>query len=251
MCCPYRTRCSDRTHSMHRKPTNNNTTATTTAARELTVPATERPTACLRNRLVASPATAHASAKSARPSIAAISTYAAVTPRSMSRDSTNGSSYAPQIAANIKKIISGNNTRTSPLRRTLASPHWPAWLPWPPTAAAVFCTSIALLLVHRGSRSALLPTRPPILSQRETDFQCLAAWAAPFSWGLHHNSSRWTMRRADVRYTGGQKLRGGCDMKLDLTSTAFKEGEPIPKQYTGDGRHLSPPLAWDDPPAGT
>jgi Raf kinase inhibitor-like YbhB/YbcL family protein len=40
-------------------------------------------------------------------------------------------------------------------------------------------------------------------------------------------------------------------MKLDLTSTAFKEGEPIPQQYTGDGRDLSPPLAWGEPPAGT
>ena len=40
-------------------------------------------------------------------------------------------------------------------------------------------------------------------------------------------------------------------MKLDLTSTAFKEGEPIPKQYTGDGRDLSPPLAWGEQPAGT
>jgi Raf kinase inhibitor-like YbhB/YbcL family protein len=40
-------------------------------------------------------------------------------------------------------------------------------------------------------------------------------------------------------------------MKLDLTSTAFKEGEPIPKLYTGDGRDLSPPLKWGEPPAGT
>ena len=40
-------------------------------------------------------------------------------------------------------------------------------------------------------------------------------------------------------------------MNLQLTSTAFQEGQPIPRQYTGDGRNLSPPLAWRDPPAGT
>jgi Raf kinase inhibitor-like YbhB/YbcL family protein len=40
-------------------------------------------------------------------------------------------------------------------------------------------------------------------------------------------------------------------MALELTSTAFGEGEPIPEQYTGDGRNASPPLQWQDPPAGT
>src|ERR1700736_854590 len=40
-------------------------------------------------------------------------------------------------------------------------------------------------------------------------------------------------------------------MKIELTSTAFREGEPIPKLYTGDGKDLSPPLKWTDPPAGT
>src|SRR5262245_18052333 len=39
-------------------------------------------------------------------------------------------------------------------------------------------------------------------------------------------------------------------MTMQLTSTAFREGEPIPKQYTGDGRNVSPPLRWADPPDG-
>ncbi len=38
---------------------------------------------------------------------------------------------------------------------------------------------------------------------------------------------------------------------LDLTSSAFAPGEAIPAQYTCDGQDLSPPLQWDDPPAGT
>src|SRR5437762_6437024 len=40
-------------------------------------------------------------------------------------------------------------------------------------------------------------------------------------------------------------------MALELTSTAFKEGDTIPKQYTGDGTNAPPPLKWADPPAGT
>jgi Raf kinase inhibitor-like YbhB/YbcL family protein len=40
-------------------------------------------------------------------------------------------------------------------------------------------------------------------------------------------------------------------MALELTSTAFREGEPIPEQYTADGRNVSPPLKWQDTPAGT
>ena len=33
-------------------------------------------------------------------------------------------------------------------------------------------------------------------------------------------------------------------MSIKLTSTAFKEGEMIPRQYTCDGEDMSPPLSW-------
>ena len=36
-----------------------------------------------------------------------------------------------------------------------------------------------------------------------------------------------------------------------LTSTAFAEGEPIPRKYTCDGEDISPPLQWRDVPEGT
>ena len=36
-----------------------------------------------------------------------------------------------------------------------------------------------------------------------------------------------------------------------LTSAAFAAGAPIPRVYTCDGRNVSPPLRWTDPPAGT
>ena len=43
----------------------------------------------------------------------------------------------------------------------------------------------------------------------------------------------------------------GYVMKLDIRSTAFGEGELIPKKYTCDGADVSPPLSWSLPPEGT
>jgi hypothetical protein len=36
-----------------------------------------------------------------------------------------------------------------------------------------------------------------------------------------------------------------------LASSAFADGQHIPRKHTGDGADLSPPLSWSDPPAGT
>lgn len=36
--------------------------------------------------------------------------------------------------------------------------------------------------------------------------------------------------------------------ELKLTSTAFKEGQAIPRQYTCDGVNVSPPLEWSGAP---
>src|SRR5215831_4253066 len=38
---------------------------------------------------------------------------------------------------------------------------------------------------------------------------------------------------------------------MQLTSTAFREGETIPTKHTGDGDDVSPPLRWDGVPQGT
>lgn len=40
-------------------------------------------------------------------------------------------------------------------------------------------------------------------------------------------------------------------MAMQLTSTAFADGEPIPRRYTGEGEDVSPPLSWTDLPEGT
>jgi len=39
--------------------------------------------------------------------------------------------------------------------------------------------------------------------------------------------------------------------KLKIESSAFKNGRPIPRRYTGDGENVSPPLAWSGLPEGT
>lgn len=40
-------------------------------------------------------------------------------------------------------------------------------------------------------------------------------------------------------------------MAFAVSSSAFKNGSPIPPRYTRDGENVSPPLAWNDVPEGT
>jgi Raf kinase inhibitor-like YbhB/YbcL family protein len=42
---------------------------------------------------------------------------------------------------------------------------------------------------------------------------------------------------------------GSEKMTIKVTSTAFNDGELIPKKYTCDGENVSPPLAWSGVPA--
>jgi Raf kinase inhibitor-like YbhB/YbcL family protein len=41
------------------------------------------------------------------------------------------------------------------------------------------------------------------------------------------------------------------ELTMDVTSTAFDDGEPIPRKHTGEGEDLSPPLVWSGVPEGT
>jgi len=43
---------------------------------------------------------------------------------------------------------------------------------------------------------------------------------------------------------GADKSQPPKAMNLTITSTAFTEGQPIPKKYTGESEDVSPPLAW-------
>ena len=55
----------------------------------------------------------------------------------------------------------------------------------------------------------------------------------------------------DVPAARVEEEEGGAVMSLELTSAAFTRGAAIPRQYTGDGPDVSPPLKWTDPPGGT
>jgi len=46
-------------------------------------------------------------------------------------------------------------------------------------------------------------------------------------------------------------VTGGEAMELKIKSSAFNEGDMIPKKYTCDGANISPPLAWDSVPMNT
>jgi Raf kinase inhibitor-like YbhB/YbcL family protein len=39
--------------------------------------------------------------------------------------------------------------------------------------------------------------------------------------------------------------------QMQVSSAAFKNGQPIPADYTCDGKNISPPLSWSSAPAGT
>ena len=45
--------------------------------------------------------------------------------------------------------------------------------------------------------------------------------------------------------------KGDKPMSFQIKSSAFENGKPIPIKYTGQGKDVSPPLEWSNPPAGT
>ncbi len=51
--------------------------------------------------------------------------------------------------------------------------------------------------------------------------------------------------------TGDAESGEDLPQAIELTSPAFDEGSPIPRQYTCDGEDISPPLQWSNLPAET
>lgn len=44
---------------------------------------------------------------------------------------------------------------------------------------------------------------------------------------------------------------GKTDVKFEISTPAFQHGQTIPKQYTGDGKDISPPFKWTGRPDKT
>jgi hypothetical protein len=57
--------------------------------------------------------------------------------------------------------------------------------------------------------------------------------------------------RANNQANGEGQVENATITKLDLTSNAFQNDQPIPTQFTCDGADQTPELRWSDPPAGT
>jgi Raf kinase inhibitor-like YbhB/YbcL family protein len=45
--------------------------------------------------------------------------------------------------------------------------------------------------------------------------------------------------------------QGGYEMSISISSTAFKEGDKIPRLYSCDDQNVSPPLTWTNVPTDT
>jgi Raf kinase inhibitor-like YbhB/YbcL family protein len=56
---------------------------------------------------------------------------------------------------------------------------------------------------------------------------------------------------AAVVALAGTLLTQGSPAAIAVDSPALKANQPIPRDYTADGRNMSPPLTWSNVPAGT
>ncbi|MFZ1932702.1 MAG: YbhB/YbcL family Raf kinase inhibitor-like protein [Thermoguttaceae bacterium] len=78
----------------------------------------------------------------------------------------------------------------------------------------------------------------PTLSSVVVHFGPALCCAAMIAWAGGYSN-------ADAKSNGGKK------MTIEITSSAFSQGQPIPKKYTGEGIDASPPLRWSNLPSGT
>jgi len=60
-----------------------------------------------------------------------------------------------------------------------------------------------------------------------------------------------TVAMALVFLTASYPLAGESSGKLELTTSAFHPGSPIPTQFTCSGANISPALSWNQPPPRT
>lgn len=78
----------------------------------------------------------------------------------------------------------------------------------------------------------------------------------PFGRGIRCDCGTWVdLHRGHIQSPQAARvepvLEGGQDMSMTIASSAFAQGERIPKLLTGDGQDLSPPLRWEGIPDGT
>jgi Raf kinase inhibitor-like YbhB/YbcL family protein len=66
-------------------------------------------------------------------------------------------------------------------------------------------------------------------------------------------ASRADRQEIAAMFTAAQQEREASAerTRLAVSSPTLKSGEPIPREYTADGRNMSPPISWSDVPPGT
>ena len=57
--------------------------------------------------------------------------------------------------------------------------------------------------------------------------------------------------QSSIVFSASKEAKMSAINQFVLDSSAFKQGQTIPKQYTADGADVSPPLSWTTAPAGT
>lgn len=78
------------------------------------------------------------------------------------------------------------------------------------------------------------------------DLLCLPAALAMFglaSCGEHGQPAK--------QANGATAMDNSTISKISVASDAFRDGQPIPAQFTCDGANQSPRISWGEPPAGT
>ena len=61
----------------------------------------------------------------------------------------------------------------------------------------------------------------------------------------------WLVTGAMVVAAGAAIVAQSAPAKITVSSSVLKDGQPIPKDYTADGKNVSPPITWSNLPAGT
>lgn len=78
-------------------------------------------------------------------------------------------------------------------------------------------------------------------------FLAVSVWILPLTTLASCGAANHTANEPE----GGNAVENATVTKLDLSSEAFGNGQPIPTQYTCDGADHTPTLKWGEPPAGT
>ena len=129
-------------------------------------------------------------------------------------------------------------------------------------------SSFEVFWAEDGQRGVLLPAGWELLSHQNGKWQPVKAKGAyPLERDRFcrvefepQTSTRWqlsvkmpqggTAGIFEIRESAEETARRNA-MHIRLTSTAFEDGQPIPRRHTEDGQNLSPALAWTGIPAGT